>query len=433
VAIKGGPEIKQFRGVVLADLKNGMQNASSKLKKTATTAALDLAQAQVMGDMHMRLGQSKEAREAYERGHKAAKRKAEQEPDNDRARANLGVMEQRLGDLALQLRGDARTALEHYQAARKLREDILLRPRGKQYSQLDMKRLISHDDIHVGEALLALGRPAEARKYLTESLRYREEWVKADPKSGEALSFVTEARMWLGDAFWRLNEGKRAEEHFTRALAICQDLLKKDKESNLLMTDLAEMSGMYGDALFRLGRVDEAEQRYLESLQALRQAMAGNPDDISRQPLLALTHERLGLAADRLKKQAEAKKHHKEAQQLRLELWQVDPGNLSRQTALVVGLARAGDHGQAVRLATTIWPRMKQSTELMLRLARVYAICAALNPAGKAKLVTQALEALAAATRDDYRDHVALATDPDLEVLRSESAFAALLTRIRGK
>jgi tetratricopeptide (TPR) repeat protein len=195
--------------------------------------------------------------------------------------------------------------------------------------------------------------------------------------------------------------------------------------------DQAEVEGNHGDALLKLGKLPEAQKEYLESLKHVKEFFAKHPDDIENQPLLALANERLGIVSLNLKKEAEAKDYFRAAMQLRKELWEIEKSNLSRQIGFVVSMARAGDVPNAMRLGATLKPRMEKSTELMLQVARCFAICAGADVPEKKKNIEQALSALTSATSADYMDATALLTDPDLSMLREEPAFKELIAKIR--
>jgi serine/threonine-protein kinase len=428
-------EVRQLRAAVLNDLTESLTAVSKQIRKAATTTFADLVAAQQRGDLLKDLGQVEEAKAVYREGHKAALERVEAEPDNDRARGNLGVMETRLGHVAMELEGDARTARTHYEEARRLHEEIRTQPHGTQYNDMEIKLVVAHDDMYLGEALLALGQPAAARERFLEALTYREqEYARwQDPKDIEPRGYAMETRMWLGTASWHLDDARGVQEHFAEALRLGNGLIQRAPHFAPFKADLAEVLGAQGDALARLGKPQEAEKAYQEALRNLNEYFTKKADDVTKQPLLALTHERLGSISAQLGKDAEARKHYQEALKLRTELLQVESNNRSRKMAYLVALAHAGKYSEAVGFALKIRPEMEKSTELMLQVARVCALGAAGDPAGKARSLEQGLAALEAATREDYKDTVALLTDPDLAALREEARFQKLIAQIKAR
>ena len=87
-------------------------------------------------------------------------------PDKDQARANLGVILMRLGDLVLELDGDAGHARDHYKKAWDFQHEISIHPHGARFTAADNHRILSGLEIKLGLAELSLGHPALAREWL---------------------------------------------------------------------------------------------------------------------------------------------------------------------------------------------------------------------------------------------------------------------------
>jgi serine/threonine-protein kinase len=434
LALADIPEMRKLRADALRDLRGSLLIVNQNMRRAATTTFADVAAAQRIGDMLMTFGQVKEARGVYEEGHQSAVKRLEAEPNSDPARANLGVMENRLGDVDLEQTGDARSALAHYLKARELREGIQKQPKSGEYSPEVIKILVAQDDVRLGKVLLALGQPAAARKYLQEAIDFRNEWLARDEKTtGEARSYMVEARMWMGVAAWHLKDAAQVDEQFSSALALERELLKQFNDDPDFMMDLAEVHGHHGDALLRLGKLAEAEKSYSDGMAAVQYVLKKQPDDITHQPLLALMHERLGMVNTLQKKEDVARPHLKQARDLRKGLWEVDNSVLSLQIGWVLTIARDGDRKEALVRVNIIRNRMVKSPELMLQVARVFAICSTDAALGQKENIAQAISALQGATGDDYKDAVVLKTDPDLAVLREEAGFKELVARIEAR
>jgi tetratricopeptide (TPR) repeat protein len=432
VALDNSKPIQQLRANTLANLERSLLTANNRVQAVAKDTFADVAAKQVLGDLMMKLGRIDKAREAYRSGHQSVADRLKREPDNDRARANLGVMEMRLGDVALDGEGDARTAKTHYLEARRLREQVFREPKTNPYPPLEAKRNLSHDDVRAGRAYLALGQPEQARSYFAEALAYRLEWSNAEPQSNEARSYIAEAHMWLGTTAWHLGDAAAVAKHFGVALALAEKLVKAARPDYVpYRIDLADVHGAHGDALVRLGQRADARKSYQKSLDIIDGLLKQQPGDMSHQPKWALAHERLGIVHDLLTQPADAKKHHAKAMELRLELWRAEPGNLFRQTGLVVAFARVGDFGNALPQSKRIRERMRKSPVLRLHMARCFAICTTAPKADRKEYVALALAELDGAMGDDYRDARALETDPDLASLRSEPGFQQRIARIK--
>jgi tetratricopeptide (TPR) repeat protein/tRNA A-37 threonylcarbamoyl transferase component Bud32 len=427
------PEMRRLREDVLTLLRDSLVTMSNGVQELGITNFGQAFSYQVLGDLLANLGAKHEAVKAYQHSYDLIKRVVDAEPDNDLARGNLGVMVLRLGNVALDLEGDAWTARTRHTKARDLHYEILTHPRSGYYPEVDGKRLVSADDVALGRSLLALGQAAEARKWLEESLTYRQAWSDAAPQNVAARSYITESHMWLGIAAAHLGDEKAAREHFAEALRLTKNLVEKYPKEFSFKGDLAEIQGAWGDALLRLGKGDDAEAAYQDSLKNVRLVIDHKPDDLAPQQALALALARLGVSSAGRSKPAEAEKHFAEALKLETALLNVEPANVSRQAARVLALARAGKTAEAAAEASKVQPRVAKSPELLLQVARCYATCAAADAPNRADHVKRALAALQAATEKDYKDPVWLETDPELEPIRGEPGFKAVVARVKGR
>jgi len=433
LAAAGSPEVTRLRADLLATLRQALAALSKDVERLGVTPFARVATCQAMGDLLARLGQGEEALRVYRQGYEAAKDIADADPRNDVARANLGVMLLRLGNVALEVNGDARAARRYYSQARDLHRDIRANPRSGFYKELDMKRILAHDDVALGQALLAAGRPSEARAVLQEALTYRLDCSAAEPKNVSARSYVMQARLWLGVAAGQRGDAGAVEEQFGQAARLGADLIRLFPKSAEFKEDLAETQGHYGDALLRLGKAAAADISYRDSLKNLEAALALRPDELSPQRLLARTHERLGSVSAVLGKAPQAEQHYREALKRYTELVAVETDSPARQVDRLLALARAGQCADAAAGAAKLRPKVAQSTQLQLQLARCWAVCAARDPAQKAQHAERALQTLRAATGDDYKDVLLLQNDPDLLVLRADPGFQGVIAAVKSR
>src|SRR5262249_533666 len=162
------------------------------------------------------------------------------EPDNDLARANQAVFLMRLGDVALELNGDARAARDYYARGRALRQEIADHPRSRHFTDQQNRIALSHFDVRVGRADLALGAPAAARKDFEQALAYRKGWVEAEPGSAEARSYLSEVYLWLATADWRRGDFDASETASDESLRLSAKLAEEFGKEFSFRSDLAE-------------------------------------------------------------------------------------------------------------------------------------------------------------------------------------------------
>jgi tetratricopeptide (TPR) repeat protein len=427
--LKAGPEMAALRDELLNVLREGMTTLAKDLEETRASTFGMVGVHQHVGDILKRLGKGEQAFEQFKKGYELARAIAAEQPASDLAQANFSVMLQRMGDMELELHGDARAARDWYQQALDRRLQVAEHPHGDQYSELDNKIALSHDEPRLGQAELELGNPAAAREHFQKAVELRKAWAEAVPQADNAKSYLVQAYLGLGTAAWHLGGAAAADEAFAQAERIQKGLIARNPDAVWYREDLAEVQGARGDALLRRGDVEGAQKSYEESFKNLQAALARNAEETDWQVVLALTHERLAALDVRQGRAAEAAKHYQEALRVRGELVQIEPNNLSWQAAYLRALAHAGKGAEAAPKAEALCRENPKSTPLLLEAARCYAACAAgaAAPANRERYAAKAIEAVRAAAAAGYKDPIALRTDPDLAPVQTEQAFRDLL------
>src|SRR5262249_57976636 len=126
--LKPAPELAQLREQVLIMLRQSLNNVAGQVERAGTTTFAQIHICQELGDLLLKLGYTEDARRAYQQGYERAKEVAAKEPDNDQARANLGVLVQRLGEGSLLSDGNPVAALGRFKEARDLPRAVLQHP-----------------------------------------------------------------------------------------------------------------------------------------------------------------------------------------------------------------------------------------------------------------------------------------------------------------
>ncbi len=267
----------RLRDDLAAMLQKELVPIAQRIERQGLTPFGLAAMHQGLGDLLRRSGQGEEARRHFERAVELIAQVARAQPDNDMARANLGVMHQRLGETALELDGDARRALGEFRRAWDLQAEISRHPRSGSYSKADNHRLLSHAAIKLGIAELSLGHPAEAQVQFQTAWENRTAWTKAEPKNVAARSYLSEAELWLAVVSSRLDEWAVSRRHWEQALGIVEALARQFPAVSSFQGDLAEINGEYGDELARRGQDAEAERALRRSLQLAGSVLAQDP------------------------------------------------------------------------------------------------------------------------------------------------------------
>jgi serine/threonine protein kinase len=168
-----GQEVRALRDDILGVLRRNMLGLTERLEKTEITPFGRVAAYVSLGDLLQNLGQGEEASGQFQQAYERTAEIVAAQPESDKARGNLAMVLLRLGDIALDLNGDARSAVGYFEQAHQLQKVILEQPRDTKNNPLGTKISLSHTDARLARACLALGRPAAARAHLEEALAYR--------------------------------------------------------------------------------------------------------------------------------------------------------------------------------------------------------------------------------------------------------------------
>ncbi len=430
-APEAGPELRTLRNDMLNLLRQDMLGLARDLEGAGATTFGTLLTYQQLGDLLKRLGQGEKALEQFRLGCDLAEKIAREQPNSDKARANLCVMLRLRGEMERELNGDPLTARGYFERARALTQDIIDQPRSHDYTDVDNKRLLSFYELDLGKADLDLGDGAAARAHFDRATELRKAWSEAEPKRVDARSYLAEAHFWQAVAAARRGDADGSRESFDAALRICRDLVAAHPGDFSFQADLAEILGGQGDAQLRLGLVADADKSYHAALDHLQAALRHDPDAVAYALQLPLAHERLAALAERKGDPDEARRLYTEALRLRQDFLVLEPNNLTWQAACMRTLAHCGKEAEAVRKAEDLARRRPTSVPLLLDTARCYAICAgaANTEAAKKQHAERAVAALRTAA-EGYKDVSAWKTDPELAPLREDAAYQALLAEL---
>ena len=267
--------------------------------------------------------------------------------------------------------GDTKGALEYYQKALAIRQELFARD-----PTMEGLRSELFDSYHlVADILFEIGRFDEALQYQRQAQPVLEEVIAADPSNAEAQrnlavgegricktletlgrfnealeicekSFATNLRLSAGDpqnAFVRrqqvsgynqigmllLKTGDvaRAIEYHRRALRVSLELLALDPTYADTRTRLANSYEGLANALALSGSLDEAAQICRKALDIRKELSAARPEDARLQRQLATNHVSLGAIMLKTENAAEALRHYREALTIREPLAATDSLN----------------------------------------------------------------------------------------------------------
>ncbi len=424
----------RLRSDLLTMLQKEMVPLAERIEGQGVSSFAFATLHQRLGDLFRKLGQVDDARREYQAGYDRIARVANDQPRNDVARANLGLMLVRLGETALDQSCDAARARDDFGRAWQIQEEISLHPKSGDYKAADNDRILSGIAIKQGTALLALGHASPARERFQKSLDLRHAWIKLEPRNGNAKSYASESELWLGVASSQLGDWPDARSHFDQALQICTFLITQHPQHMPFRGDLATIQGELGAMLARSGQDADAENALNQSLAYARELLAHDAEDTFQRLVTAADSDLLAALAVKHGKPAEAERLWRISLEIRTDLAQLEPHNVPMQAAFALALAHSGHRDEAMKKAEDLFKSNSDRTPILLPLARCFAVCAArANDDVARRARALAHDALVRAVDGGYRDPTPIRAEPDFTQVLSQPEFKSLLDRINPK
>jgi serine/threonine-protein kinase len=387
-------------------------------------------------DIYRELGRAREALQEYELGCAIVKDQAVDEPQSDRAQGNLAAVSTKLAIMSMELGNDARAARDYYGQALARWEKLLTQPCDNFFTPLLVKQSMASSLTGLGIMSLRVGDPRAAWDYATRALALWEGILAGGMDSPGGKEIRADTYQLLGDVSWRLGDADATHRYFAQCLELREGLVTASPDRPNLPRFLAIAAGIYGDALYRLGDAGKAREYYTRSLNRLQELTAKDPENTEVRWLLALAHYRLATVALRRDDASAARQAYQEALKLREGLVKAQPSNQPWQNAYMVSLARRGQHARAAEIAARVAQQSPKNGAILIEVACCYAQCSAAatdDPALREAYARRAVEALRQAIEPDFKDVVALETEPDLEPIRRHAGFQAVLAELKRR
>jgi serine/threonine-protein kinase len=424
----GGLTPEAARSEVLHDVRGQLMAMADRMNLSRFNR---VAVHQQAGDFARDIGLLRVALSEYQEGYKIVKEITQEQPDQDKARANMAVMLLRLGNTTWELSGDTKMARACFERARQARQEVADHPHSKEYSLLQNRIALAYSAVDQGRLELVQGNLPAAKDHLAEALETRRAWMKEAPaeESDMAESFLSEACLCLGRILARQGDREGADMYLQEALQLCDRLAAKEPKEPNYQIDLGEIHCGRGEVELLRGKWEEAARNFEKAHQHLR-VLADKSEDVSRRALLARTHEGLAAAAEKNGKVVEGLEHRQASLKVWEDLLRIEPICVSWRAAQTLALAHTGRPAEADVKELT--DRAAGNCELLLKLARYHAVRAgkAAAPDQRRAAAESALALLDDAVKAGYADRLTLTGDPDLAPLQQDAGFRALLDRL---
>lgn len=351
-------------------------------------------------------------------------------PDKEVIKKDLMIVLISAGQTSLKV-GGAADARRYYDRAAQL------------IGQIDNKAAVDYRKILIS-LYSSLGatstKPRESRGNFLEALRLAEELAKQETAAkgkptDEARLTLLRMYILVGGVEGRLRDARSREQYYGKALAIAQDMLKTQPEDKGRKWLVATAHERIGDSLLRSNNPAAAAKEFASAAELFRVIAEKDSKNVSDQENLARIRYSQGLAALRDGDKDGAAKYFQASLDIRKN-WADLKTELDAQRNLMMSLAQIGRHQEAVDVAeNTVRVKLSKDPAALVDIANCYAVCSVVVPAAKDRethdrYVARALETLKQAIDAGYGDKVNLETEPDLDGIRDQAEFKALLNRL---
>ena len=388
------------------------------------------------GQIAIEYGKDDEAARYFRRMDELAEQLAAAQPDALEPLKVKASVKATMGDFQSDQLGDALAALKFFDQALALRRAWLKR----EPSNDEAKRGVANILGAIARARLLLGDPARARENYREELALRDQFSRDLADQHEVRRERAGLSQKLGDLSISLGEPRAAREHFEQALALRREIAAQNPDETQAQRDVLISLQKVGNYELIYARDPKiARKLYQEALDGFLLRQQAEPAAVLAKRDVAYAHYYVATADLRAGDRDGAMAHYRECRNIREELAK-DPKAKLSSLDLMLALARTGDHARASEIAEAVIKVPPLDARIYFHSACGFALsagAAASSPASaeSARRVRhytdRALDALRLALKRGWRSAEEVATDPDLDPIRGDPEFKALLEQFR--
>ena len=244
----------------------------------------------------------------------------------------------------------------------------------------------------------------------------------------------------LGDLSVSLGDPRAAREHFQQALELRREIAAQNPDETQAQRDVLLSLEKVGNHELIYSRDPKiARQYYQQALDGFLKRLKAEQSAVRAKMDVALAHYYVGTADLRAGDRDSAMAHYRECRDIREDLAKNPQAKIS-SLDLMLALARTGDHNRASQIAEAMIKAPPLDARIYFHSACGFALsagaAASLAPSTESiRLVRhytdRALDALRLALKHGWKSAEEVATDPDLDPIRADPRFVALLDEFR--
>ncbi len=439
--LKTVPGSSRVRGEILEAAMNVLRKSVAVRQDSSRLPERSLASANmIMGDILLEGNKRDEAVEHYNQCHAILGTLYRANPDSDKAAGNFSVSLGKQGDLALAIRNDAAEAKALYQRALRIQDELLAHPPANaELRPEEVRRITANSHFRLGQIIQRIdpNALAEVHEHFQKACDLFEKVLPLEATLENQLR-MEQIYYQRGESAERMDHREEALRAYDGSLALRKKLAVANPSDTNRQMEWLRLLGKVGDLCLFAGDTKTAQRYYREAI-APNEQLTRRDKQPGPRMLLSLNYYRLATAYLRLG-DASAKEYYQKCLDVRLRLQHEYPNDLGLQIDVMIARGRCGLHKEAAAFARELRERFPNDPRLLVHAACGYTLAAPGVGQGQSKdLLTaeqralrqhyfdRAIEALRQAKANGYKDVKNLQVEPDLDPLRPQGGFQAVM------
>jgi len=385
---------------------------------------------QRMGELSLSLNRFGEAMEQFRLSDAIVAKLAATDPGDLKAQVRLARSRRQLGFVAVHRLGDTDGGRRYLRQAIEINRACL----AKQPDSDTYKSELANSLGQLAAAELKLGHLEQAREVYREEESVRESFSPQQANHFESRRELAGLYEKLAELNLKMNDIDEGRRLYDLCAALREQVVAERRDFWPAVYDLARSYNNAAFLRYPRGRDPAAAREFhRKALALIEERAAADPASLETRAVLAETLYYEATCAFHAGDASGAAAGYRRCLEIRRALV-TEPAAKMPKVDLMLALARCGEHAEAAKIAEALLATPPKDENLYFQTACGYALAAG-AAAGDAALVQRytaaALDCLRKGRERGWADVVSLETDPDLEPIRTDLAFQALLGEFR--
>ncbi len=384
---------------------------------------------QRLGDLYVTQGRAREAMAQFQLMSSISEQlAAASQPDDLLAQTRLARSQRQLGFVAFQNMGDTDSAFRYLRRALEINRACRAIKDGDD-TKLDLANTLGQ----LAAVELWLGHLETAGAYYRDEVALRELFSPARARNVLMRMELASLYEKLAELHLRMGDQGEGRQFYERCRLRREQILAEQPGQWPAEYGVARSFNNSGFLCYPYGNDPKAARGYHQrALNLIEKRALADPFNLETKSILAETLYYEATCALHSGDKAGAEAGYHRCMEIR-KLLAIEPTAKLPQVHLMVVLARCGEHAEAARMAGSLIAIPPRNEQFYFQAACGYALAAgACNDSALARLYTgEAVTSLRKGKERGWADVVSLQTDPDLEPIRTDPAFRALVAEFR--